>query len=106
MQAEALPDDGHEHINRNSDPDVGFQGILAGTVERFDSQKVLDSSEEQFHLSAEFVNLRDGQCGKLEIVGEELEPLVGFGLKVGDAPQRIRVHFGGADRGQDDGVIG
>ena len=37
IQAEALPDDGDEHINRNGDPDPGLQGVLAGAIERLDS---------------------------------------------------------------------
>ena len=52
------------------------------------------------------VDLGDGQCRKREVVGQELESLLRFHVEITDAAQRIRVGFGGVDRGQDDGVIG
>jgi hypothetical protein len=37
--------DGHQHVNRDSDPDLGFRGILAGAVEGLDAQVLLDPFE-------------------------------------------------------------
>ena len=63
FQPETLPDDGHEHIDGNGDPDWSLHGVLAGALECLDSQVLLDPFEEQFHLPAAFVNLRDRECG-------------------------------------------
>jgi len=67
---------------------------------------LLDPFEEQFHLPARLVDRGDGKCRKCEVVGEKLQPLVGVGVEVADTPQRIRVHFGGLEGGQNDRVIG
>ena len=99
-------DDGNEDIGGYGAPDLGLHRILAGAEELLDSQMLLDPFEEQFHLPAAFVNLRDRQRGEQEIVGEELEPPVVFGIERGAAPQRIGIPLGRTDGGQDDGVIG
>jgi len=39
-------DDGHQHIDADRNPDLRLHGILAGAVERFDSQVLLDPLEE------------------------------------------------------------
>jgi hypothetical protein len=38
----------------------------------------LDPPKEQFHRPTRLVDLSDGKCGQLEVVGEEYEALVGF----------------------------
>ena len=48
---------------------------------------LLDPFEEQFDLPAALVELRDGQGGKRPVVGQEGEPLPGFGVAIRDASQ-------------------
>ena len=52
---------GDEQVNGDGAPDLGAHGVLARTVERFDAQMLLDPFEEQFHLPATAIELRDGQ---------------------------------------------
>ena len=76
IDAEALPDDGDENINRNGDPDLGLHRILAGAVEGLDSKVLFDPFKEKFHLPSRLVDLSDGECRQREVVGQELQPLV------------------------------
>ena len=45
-------DDGYQDIDADGDPDLGFDGVLAGTVERLDAQMLLDPLEEKLDLRA------------------------------------------------------
>ncbi len=67
---ETLSDDGHEDVDGDGDPDLGFDGILGGTVEALDPQVLLDPFEEQLDLPAALVEPGDGQGGQGEVVGE------------------------------------
>jgi len=60
---ETLPDDGHQHVHGDGNPDLGLDGVEAGTVESLDSQVLLDPFEEEFDLPSTLVQLRDGQGG-------------------------------------------
>src|SRR6266852_5685604 len=55
---------------------------------------LLDPFEEQFHLPATLVDLRDGTGGEHKIVGQKLQPLVGLRVEVTYAPQCIGIHRG------------
>ena len=81
---EALADDGHQHVDRHGNPDLGLHSVLAGPVEGLDSEVLLDPLEEQFHLPSRFVDLCDGDCRKREVVGEELESLPCFHVEIAD----------------------
>ena len=70
-------------------------------VEGVDPQVLLDPLEEQFHLPALFVDLRDGQCRKHEIVAQECQLFVGFGIVVADSAQRVRIDRGRLEGQQD-----
>jgi len=50
--------------------------------------------------------LGDGKCRECKSVGEKLEALPGFHIEITDTPERVRVHFGGVERGENDRVIG
>ena len=50
MQAKLLSDDGHQHVNGNSDPDLRFDCVLRGAIEGFDSEMLFDPFEEQLYL--------------------------------------------------------
>jgi hypothetical protein len=49
---EPFAHDGNQNINRNGDPDLCLQGVLAGSLEGLDAQTLLDPFEEQLHLPA------------------------------------------------------
>jgi hypothetical protein len=44
---EPLADDGDEDINRDRNPDLGLDGVLAGAVKSLDTQVLLDPFEEE-----------------------------------------------------------
>jgi hypothetical protein len=61
--------------------------------------------EEQFHLPAALVDLRDGKCGQGEVVGKKFQVFVGLGILVADAAQGVGIHLGRIDGGQDHRLI-
>ena len=63
---ESLFDDGDEHVNRDSDPDI----------------------EKQLDLPPATIKLGDGERRQCEIVGEKHKPLAGCGVFESDATQR------------------
>src|ERR1035438_9934891 len=93
-------------LDRDRDPDLRLHGVLAGAIERLDSQVLLDPFEEQFYLPTGLVDLGDGKCRKCEIVSEKLEAFPGFHVEITDAPERVGVHLGGVERGEDNRVVG
>jgi len=46
LQPKTLASDGHQHINRDGDPDLSLHGVLAGAVERFDAKVLFDPFEK------------------------------------------------------------
>ena len=52
LQAQALADDGDEHIDTDGNPDLSLHSILWGTGKALDTQVLLDPFEEQFDLPA------------------------------------------------------
>src|SRR6266851_753471 len=78
---------------------------VAGAIERFDPQMLLDPFEEQFHLPSRLVDLGDCKCRKHEVVGEKLKPLLRWYVQITYAPQLLGVGFGGVESGQNDRVI-
>ena len=73
-------DDGHEHVDRDSDPYLAFDRILGCPEETLDAQMLLDPLEEQLHLPSAFVEAADCERGKAEVVGEEHQRLAGLGI--------------------------
>lgn len=69
LQPQALPDDGHEHVDRDRDPDLSLDRIFRGPEERFDPQVLLDPLEEQLDLPATAIQLGDRQRGQGEVRG-------------------------------------
>ncbi len=106
LQPKTLASDGHQHINRDSDPDLSLHGVLASSVEHFDAKVLFDPFEKQFYLPTALIDLGDGQCWKQKVVGQELESLLCFDIEITDSAQGIGIGFRGIDGGQNDGVIG
>ena len=65
-----LADDGNKHIDRDCNPKLGLDSVLAGSKERLDPQVLLDPLEKQFYLPARFEDQRDRKRRKHEVVGK------------------------------------
>ena len=59
LDAKFFLDDGYQDVNRDGDPNLSSDGVLAGAVKCFDAQVLFDPFEEEFHLPASFVKLRN-----------------------------------------------
>jgi hypothetical protein len=55
-------DDSYREVNGDGDPDLSFDGILGGSIKRFDAKVLFDPFEKYFNLSATLKQLGDGQC--------------------------------------------
>ena len=82
--------DGDQDVDAERDPDLGFHGVVAGAVKRFDAQVLLDPAEEQFDLPTLGVERGDSRGGKLEMIGQEDKGAVVGRVVKFDPPQ-----FGG-----------
>ena len=91
MQAKPLPDDGHQHVNGDGDPDLRFDRILGGAIEGLDSKMLLDPFEEQFDLPSGLVQQRDGQRRFAEVVCQKNEFLARRRIGIPDTTQGVGV---------------
>ena len=64
-------DVGQDQVIDNRAPDLGHDRVFGGSEEGFDLEVVLDPFEEDFDLPSEFVDLGDGCCGELEVIGQK-----------------------------------
>ena len=85
---QTLFQNGDEQIDRDSAPDLRAHRVRTRAVEGFDAQVLLDPFEEQFDLPAAMIQLRNGQGGGGEVVGQKDQGVAGFGIAITDAPQR------------------
>jgi len=81
-----LPNDRDEDVGGDGNPDLGLDGVLGGPIERLDAQVLLDPFEEEFDLPAGLVELGDGPCGQIELIGQEDRAFVDLGIEVANAP--------------------
>jgi len=79
--------------------------VLGVADEGLDLQILLDPAEEDLDLPALLVDIGDGLGYQPEVVGEEHKNLVGFGVLVNDAAQRLGA-LSGFRAGKLDGLIG
>ena len=86
-----LLDDGNEHIGIHGAPDLRLDRVLAGAQELLDWQVLLDPMEEQFNLSAVFVQGCDGQSWQTGIVGQEDQVLPCLRVLETDAAQLLEI---------------
>jgi len=68
---ELLVKDGHHQVNGHCNPDLALHRIGAGAEVVFDAQVAFDPFEEEFDLLTALVELGNGECGNLQVVGEE-----------------------------------
>src|SRR6267143_1164351 len=86
---------GHEHINRDGDPDLGPQSILGSAVEILDAQVLLDPFEEQLDLPTAAIKLGDSQGWQAEVVGQKDESLIGLRVEITNTAQLFGIAFAG-----------
>jgi len=77
-QMKSLFQDGDQQINADGDPDLGFDGVGRCTVKGFDSQMLLDPTEEELHLPALLLNIGDVFCGNGKDIGQVDKTFVGI----------------------------
>jgi hypothetical protein len=70
---------------------LGLHRVLTGSVKRLDAQVHLDPAKEKLDLPALLIDLRDGQCGQREVIGQKYQPFAGFRIDVGDLAQCIGI---------------
>jgi len=104
-ELQLLPQDGHQHVHAHRDPHLGLHGVVRVAIEGLDPQVLLDPFEEQFDLPAATIELRDGQCGQFEIVGEKHKSPVVLGVVEGDATQGVRIEFRGLDAAENNRLV-
>ncbi len=67
--------DGNQHVSAHRNPELSLHSVLAGAQESLDAQMLLDPFEEQFHLPALVVQLRDQFGLEGEVVGQKRDAL-------------------------------
>jgi hypothetical protein len=53
-------DDGYQDVNGDGNPDLSFDGILGGSIKRFDAKVLFDPFEKYFDLPATLKQLGNG----------------------------------------------
>jgi hypothetical protein len=105
VQCQALAHDGHQHIDGDGRPDLCFHGVLGKSVEGLDAQVLLDPFEEQLHLPAALVQLRNGKCGQGKIVGEKDQLATRFRIAVADTAHILGIALQRIETHQADGLV-
>ena len=91
VDGEFLFDDGNQHVHADCDPHLSLHRIVAGAIESFDSQMLLDPLEKQLDLPAALVELRDGQRWQREVVGQEHQPPLVLGVVEGNTTEQVGI---------------
>ena len=103
---ESLFYDGDQQVNRDGDPELGFDGVFACSIEGLDSQVLLDPLEERFNFPAAFVEIADGGSGQGELVGEKDKALAGVGVAEADSAQMVWIVVAAVIAVESDGLVG
>ena len=88
-----LANDRHEHVNADRNPDLRLHSVRRSPIKRLDPQMLLDPSKKQFDLPPTSVNVRNCQCGQVEVVAQEDQPSARLGIAVDHATQGIGVEL-------------
>ena len=62
---------GKEQIDAKRDPDLGQNRVGGSSKEGLDLQVLLDPLEEQLDLPSAAIQLGDGKCREIEVVGQK-----------------------------------
>lgn len=104
-QRQFLLDDRRKDVNRDSNPDLCLHGVFGGPIECLDPKVLLDPSEEQLDLPAEFVKQGDRQSGKGEVVRQERQITAVVPVIKSDAPKAFGVRMLSIEPGEDHRLI-
>ena len=104
-QCELLLDDRRQDINRYGYPDLCLHGVFGCPVKCLDPKILLDPSEEQFDLPAEFIEQGNRQSGKREVIRQERQITVIVPVIESDAPKAFGVRLLSVEPGEDDRLI-
>lgn len=89
----------NQHVSADCYPNLRLHRVLAGAVEHFDSQMLLDPLEEQFHLPALAIQVGN-QCGlQNEVVRQKNDAFACFVLD-NDTAQQCRIVLAGVEQRQ------
>jgi len=100
-------DDGNQQVDRDGDPYLGFDSVLASSEEDLDAQALLDPFEEQFHLpSALLIESANGGGGQSERVGEKDQILAVLQVVKANAAQVAGVILAASVTVKGNGLVG
>jgi hypothetical protein len=105
LNSQLLLQDGYQHVHTDRNPNLCLHGIDRRAIERFDPKILLDPFEEQFHLPATFVELRNGQGRQREVVRQKNQSLVHPDIEVTDSAKPSRIPLRCQRTGKDDGLV-
>ena len=105
LHIQLLANDRHEDVNADRNPDLGLHCVLRSPIKRLDPQMLLDPSKKQLDLPTTSVNVRNCQCGQVEVVAQEHQPSARLGIAVDHATQGIGVEFRCLGTAEDDRLI-
>lgn len=97
--------DGDQNVHRHCDPYLGENGILGGSIETFDSQMLLEPSEEELHLPTASIQFGDRDCRYGEVVGQEGKAVFCHRINEFDKTQFVRIVSMGVEVDKNDGLI-
>jgi len=95
LDSELLLDDRNQHIDRDSNPDLGFYSVLRGAIERFDSKILFDPFEEQLDLPATFEEQSNRQCWQDKVVCQKDKPVMVLDIEETDPSKWIGIKLRG-----------
>ena len=95
LDSESLFDDGRQHIDRDGNPDLGFQGVLGSTIERLDSKILFDPFEEQLDLPAALEKQSNRQGWQNKVVRQKNKATVFFDIEKTDPSKWIGIELRG-----------
>lgn len=101
----SLPENRHQQVDRNGNPDLGAHGIFAGAIKSFDTQVLLNPFEKQLDLPARSINLRHRQCWQAEVVGQKHQRLARLRVAITDAAKRFGIGAVNTEIAQDHGLV-
>lgn len=105
FDAQFLSHDRHQDVDADRNPHLSLHGVVGVAIESFDSQVLLDPFEEQFHLPTALVEMSNGQRRQREVVGQEDQPSLVFGVVECDPAERFGIQSGRLGPRQDDRLI-
>lgn len=105
LERQALLDYGHEHVNRDGNPDLRFHRIFRSPIERFDPKVLFDPAKEQLNSPAQLIEQGDGQRRKDKIIGQEDQVAVVLPIVEPDPAQLVGESVVGIETRKDNGLI-